>query len=89
MRADKMPGFLLHRIDHNGRKDAVVGIHQYVSRKPSNGGAGLWGGNQHVKPVYEIHEIVDGLEFAYREWGRPDVWRVARKWLVDEGLIDP
>jgi hypothetical protein len=33
-------------------------------------------------------EIIAGLREAYHEFGRPDVWAVAEKWLARHGISD-
>jgi hypothetical protein len=85
-----IPGYLVHKINHTGDPgDGVGSFHSILSRSEDQGGVGLWGGNQYTHPRYNTPEILRGLDRAYERWGRPEVWQVARQWLVEKQLIPP
>lgn len=81
--ADEMPGMLVDRVDHRG-KLGEGGFHAIVNSKRENGGVGL--GPLGRNGRYPRSDILAGLEDAYGQWGRPDVWQVTRRWLVQQGL---
>jgi hypothetical protein len=83
----QMPGYLVHQVEHTGTPEQGLGsFHSILSRSESNGGVGLRR-LEPGEPIYERSTIINGLERAYNDWGRPEVWQVSRRWLIQNGVI--
>jgi len=75
---DDMPGIVLHRVEHLDLGEGSNGFHALLNdRLPPR--------NLH-SPPYTREIILPNLEQVYREFGREDVWLVAREWLRQRGV---
>jgi len=76
---NRMPGYLVHEIDHRVQAVASAGpgtgsFHSLLRRRLPYGSD------------FDTVRIDDQLQAAYQQWGRPEVWEVAREWLRSPGI---
>jgi hypothetical protein len=70
---DDMPALLLRKVNHMGEEGSGA-FHAILTKlMPYNSTT-----NKQV--------ILDNLQQAYDEFGRPEVWAVARQWLKNMGV---
>jgi hypothetical protein len=69
---DNMPALLIRKVNHSGKKGSGA-FHAILDADlPSN--------------TADKQQILDSLKQAYTEFGRPEVWTVARQWLTNMGV---
>ena len=68
---DKMPALLIRKVDHSGKKGSGA-FHSILPAVPP--------------PGMSEADMLLRLQQAYADFGRPQVWAVARQWLRTKGV---